>query len=125
MLAIWSVPWLAVATDEVEFFPLGYQLVWILAAGLFVWTFCIVRHPRSWRRLYQAKFSRGEEISVNRNKQIDEQIKRYGIIISMAFLVVAVTAFLMGITHRHRHTQREMTKVERFRANEMEKLGGK
>ncbi|WP_075088078.1 hypothetical protein [Verrucomicrobium spinosum] len=62
---------------EVENFPLAYQLACIVFTGLFLWTFSIARDPRGWRRLYQSRFSRAEEISVNRNKRLDEVIKRY------------------------------------------------
>lgn len=106
---------------EVENFPLAYQLACIVFTGLFLWTFSIARDPRGWRRLYQSRFSRAEEISVNRNKRLDEVIKRNALIIAMFFLVADVAVFVLGITYQHRHTPHEMTKEELFRAQELDK----
>lgn len=105
----------------VENFPLAYQIACILLTGLFLWAFSIARDPRGWRRLYQTKFTRAEDISVNRNKRLDELIKFYALIVSMVFLVADVSLFVLGITYEYRHTSRSLTKEERFRAAELEK----
>ncbi|HSJ03047.1 MAG: hypothetical protein ACAI34_09525 [Verrucomicrobium sp.] len=105
---------------EVENFPLAYQIACILFTGMFLWTFSIARDPRGWRRLYQSRFTPAEEISVNRNKWLDERIKRYSLLISMLFLVVDVTCFVMGVTHQHRHSPSERTKADQFREQEMQ-----
>jgi hypothetical protein len=61
---------------------------------------------------------------VNRNKRVDEQIKKHGIGVSMIFLTAAVTIFLLGITHRYRHThtQSPMSPEDKFRALETQRI---
>ncbi len=115
---------LAAAEGEAESFPLPYQITCIILTALFLWTFSIARDPRSWRRLYQAKFVKKEDFSVNKNKQIDEAIKKYGIVIAMAFLVADVSFFVLGVTHRYRNSQRSMTKDEQFRAMDAQRIRG-
>jgi len=90
--------------NDVPNFPLSYQIGCAIMTALFVWTFAIARDPRGWRRLYQAKFTKPEDFSVNRNKRIDEKLKKYGIGVSMIFLVAAVSMFVLGVTYRYRHT---------------------
>ena len=116
----------AEATGESHaYFPLPYQIACIILSALFIWTFAIARNPRSWRRLYQSKFCRPEDHSVNRNKMLDERIKRYGIIVAMAFLVADVSCVVMGVTTRIRNEDdRSMTKEERLRAIEAERIQG-
>jgi|GEM_PF-539392 len=105
----------AQTTAEVVRFPLGYQIACLLLTALFLLTFAISRDPRSWRRLYQGKFSRNKnQPSVNRNKRIDEQLKQYGMIIAMIFLVADVTCFVMGVTYRYRMKDDQLTEEERI-----------
>lgn len=92
------------AVEDVPNFPLGHQIACAVLLFLFVWAFSVARSPRGWRRLYQAKFTRKEDFSVNRNKYLDEKIRTYGIPIAMAFLVAAVFVFVLGVTYRYRHT---------------------
>jgi hypothetical protein len=99
---------------EVRNFPLAYQISFVLFMAFFVWAFSIARDPRGWRRLYQAKFERDQEFSVNRNKRLDEVIKKRCIPIAMIFLTAAVGVFILGITHRYRNTPRSTAKEDRF-----------
>ena len=91
---------------ELRNFPLGYQILSVVFTALVIWTFAIGRDPRAWRRLYQAKFSRSEEFSINRNKRLDEKIRKYCPAIAVVFIIIAAWAFVMGVTYKMRHTQR-------------------
>src|SRR3954471_3609914 len=116
----------AAAAEEsasVPNFPLRYQIACVLLMAFFLWTFSIARDPRGWRRLYQARFEREEELSVNRNKRLDEVIKKRCIPIAMLFLTAAVGAFILGITYRYRHTQQiPKTKEDKFRAEDTQRV---
>ncbi|MFZ4768080.1 MAG: hypothetical protein ACOYMN_24290 [Roseimicrobium sp.] len=114
----------ATAEGEAELIPLVYQILCIFLTALFLWTFSIARDPRGWRRLYQAKLARNSEFSVNRNKKIDEIIKKYGIPVAMIFLVLDVSCFVMGVTHRYRQAPKPMTQEERFRAQDTQRIMG-
>jgi len=103
-------------------FPLQYQIACIVLTALFVWTFSIAREPRQWRRLYQSMFSKGEEFSVNKNKVIDESLKKYGIVIAMIILVADVACFVTGVTHKSRMHAKEMTPEDWYRINEQNKI---
>lgn len=103
-------------------FPLQYQIICIVLTALFVWSFVISREPRQWRRLYQSKFGKAEDFSVNKNKAIDENLRKYGIIISMVFLVADVGFFLWGASHHDRHKNDSLSKEERLRLDEQEKI---
>ncbi len=110
---------------HVDYFPLQYQILCIILTALFIWIFSIARNPRGWRRLYQAKFCRPEDHSINRNKKLDEQIRSYGIVIAMIVLVADVGCVVWGVTNRYRSThERPMTKEEQFRAAEAERIQG-
>ncbi len=113
---------LAQAKTEVENFPLGYQIACILLTGVFLLTFSIARNPRGWRRLFQSKFSKTSELSVNKNKRIDEMIKKHGISISMIFLVGAVTCFVLGATYRYRIKAKQETRDEQFQRMDLERF---
>src|SRR5438270_10451906 len=121
-----TVPHLTVllATDkEAEYFPLYYQIACILLTGLFLWSFSVARDPRGWRRLFQAKVaSRKTNFSVNRNKKIDEALKRWGIIIAMMFLVVDVTCFVFGLTYHIRMKQHEQTTDEKAKMIDVQQM---
>jgi hypothetical protein len=112
----------AEGSGHVPYFPLAYQIACAVLSALFLWSFSIGRDPRGWRRLYQAKFSRKEDFSVNRNKRLDEVIKKYGIAIAMVILTADASIFVLGVTYRHRHTQPSMTADERMRALEAQRL---
>jgi hypothetical protein len=104
-------------------FPLFYQIACIILTALFLLTFSIARDPRSWRRLYQAKVSTPRDhFSVNRNKRIDENLKRYGIIIAMAFLVTDVSCFVLGFTYRHRMAAKELTPEEQSKRMDLQRF---
>jgi hypothetical protein len=115
---------LAAAEDRthVPFFPLSYQIVCAVLTALFLWSFSIGRDPRGWRRLYQAKFSRKEDFSVNKNKRLDEIIKKYGITIAMIILMADAGIFVLGVTYRYRNTKTPMTADERRRAEETQRI---
>lgn len=103
-------------------FPLIYQIICIVLTALFVWSFVVSREPRQWRRLYQSKFCRAEDFSVNKNKFIDENLKKYGIIISMIFLVADVGFFLWGASYQDRKKSETTTVEERQRLSEQERI---
>lgn len=112
----------AVEGGEVPNFPLSYRIACAVLIALFIWAFSIARDPRGWRRLYQVLFTRKEEFSVNRNKRMDEIIKKRGIVVAMAFLTTAVALFVLGVTYRHRHTQAQLTQGEKFRMEDSQRV---
>jgi hypothetical protein len=119
------VPAVLAAVDpngDVPNLPLSYQIACAILTAIFLWTFSIARDPRGWRRLYQANFTRKENFSVNRNKKIDENMKKYGIGVSMIFLVAAVSLFVLGVTYRYRHTQTPMSQEDKFRAQDTQRI---
>lgn len=105
-----------------ESFPLKYQIACIVLTALFVWSFSIAREPRQWRRLYQSMFSKGEEFSVNKNKVIDESMKKYGIVVAMIILVADVACFVTGVTHKDRMRAKQMSPEDWYRINEQNKI---
>ncbi|MDI1312683.1 hypothetical protein [Prosthecobacter sp.] len=96
--------------------PIPYQIACVILTALFIWSFSVAREPRGWRRLFQSMFSKSETFSVNKNKIIDEALKRYGIVIAMAILVVDVSCFVLGVTHKSR------TKLRRFTPEQLEDI---
>ena len=102
-------------------FPLHYQIAVIVLTTFFLWSFSVARDPRGWRRLYQAKFSKPEDFSVNKNKKIDEALKSYGIYVAMIFLVADVACFLLGVTHRFRQ-HAPTTRDDQFRADDINRV---
>jgi hypothetical protein len=104
--------------------PLPYQIACLILTALFVWSFSIAREPRGWRRLYQSMFSNPETFSVNKNKFIDEKLKRWGILIAMILLVADVTIFVFGVTAPTRRRQSQMTQDEWHRVQELRRLEG-
>lgn len=105
-------------------FPLQYQVICIVLTALFIWAFSVAREPRQWRRLYQSMFSKSEDFSVNKNKVIDESLKKYGIIIAMIFLVADVGFFVWGATYRDRMRSADLSKEDMFRLQERNKIQG-
>jgi flagellar biosynthesis protein FlhB len=103
-------------------FPLKYQVACIVLTALFVWSFSVAREPRGWRRLFQSLFSKSDEFSVNKNKMIDENLKKYGIIVAMVILVADVSCFVWGITNRYRVTAQQMSSEDWTRLNELNKI---
>ncbi|MCE9519395.1 MAG: hypothetical protein K8R87_07580 [Verrucomicrobia bacterium] len=113
---------LILAEEEIKNFPLHYQIGCIVLTGLFVLSFSITRDPRSWRRLYQTRIAKRDDFSVNKNKTIDEFIKKWGILVAMFFLVLNVTIFIIGITKTTRLKSHTMTADEKFQALEYRKV---
>jgi hypothetical protein len=102
--------------------PIHYQIACVILTALFIWSFSIAREPRGWRRLFQSMFSKSETFSVNKNKVIDEALKRYGIVVAMSILVVDVTCFVLGVTDRKREQMRHLTPEQRETMNEINKV---
>ena len=102
--------------------PLQYQIACVILTALFIWSFSIAREPRGWRRLFQSMFSKSESFSVNKNKVIDEALKRYGIVIAMCILVVDVSCFVLGVTYPFREKLRALSPEQRENMNEINKF---
>lgn len=101
-------------------YPLELQIACIVLTALFLWSFSIAREPRGWRRLFQSMFSKSEAFSVNKNKVIDESLKRYGIFVAMTILVADVVCFVMMVTHPLRSKQ--ISKEQREQQQEIQKI---
>ena len=104
--------------------PIESQISVIILTALFALAFSVAREPRGWRRLVQSAFGPEHEISVNKNKRLDETLKSYGIIVAMCFLVVDVGVVVWGVTYDIRIKQGKMSAEERAKADEIERLGG-
>ena len=104
--------------------PIQYQIACVILTALFIWSFSIAREPRGWRRLFQSIFSKSEKFSVNKNKVIDEALKKYGIVIAMIILVADVSCFVMGVTHPFRERAKALSKQERDSMSEINKIQG-
>lgn len=101
--------------------PLKYQIACVILTALFIWSFSIAREPRGWRRLFQSMFSKSETFSVNKNKVIDEALKRYGIVVAMVILVADVSCFVIGVTQQFRDKMRSLSPEQRESMNEINK----
>lgn len=101
-------------------FPIEYQIACIVLTALFLWSFSVAREPRGWRRLFQSIFSKSDNFSVNKNKVIDESLKRYGILVAMAILVADVSCFVLMVTYPLR--MKEVTQEQRERQMEIDKI---
>ncbi len=110
------------AEEEIRNFPLHYQIGCIILTGLFVLAFSITRDPRSWRRLYQTRIAKRDDFSVNKNKSIDEFIKKWGILVAMFFLVLAAAVFVIGITRSPRSKSHITTTDEQLHALDFKKV---
>jgi len=106
------------------FMPLAYEIACIVLTALFFFAFSVAREPRGWRRLFQSMFATNTNFSVNRNKVIDESLKRYGIVIAMAILVVDVGLFVWGVTDRSRKSIENMSAEDIMKLNEIQKIHG-
>jgi uncharacterized membrane protein AbrB (regulator of aidB expression) len=104
--------------------PLPIQITCIVLTALFLFAFSVAREPRNWRRLFQSMFASSSGFSVNKNKVIDESLKRYGIIVAMVILVIDVSLFVWGLTAQTRQLQKSMTQDEAIQLNEIQKLNG-
>jgi len=102
--------------------PIQYQIACVILTALFIWSFSIAREPRGWRRLFQSMFSKSETFSVNKNKVIDEALKRYGIVIAMVILVADVSCFVLGVTYPFREKLRTLTPDQRESMLEINKV---
>jgi hypothetical protein len=104
---------------------LSYQIVCIILTALFLFSFSVAREPRGWRRLFQSSFSNGADFSVNKNKVIDETLKRYGIYVAMTILVADVGLFVWGLTEHNRKARSAMSAEEASRLGEFyQRVGG-
>lgn len=102
--------------------PLPYQIACVILTALFIWAFSVAREPRGWRRLFQSMFSKSDNFSVNKNKVIDEALKKYGIAIAMIILVADVSCFVLGVTYPFREKLRTMSPEQRDSLNEINKV---
>lgn len=102
--------------------PLQYQIACVILTALFIWAFSVAREPRGWRRLFQSMFSKSDSFSVNKNKIIDEALKRYGIGIAMIILVADVSCFVLGVTYPFREKLRSMSPEQRDSMNEINRV---
>lgn len=102
--------------------PLPYQIACVILTALFIWAFSVAREPRGWRRLFQSMFSKSDNFSVNKNKVIDEALKKYGIAIAMVILVADVSCFVLGVTYPFREKLRTMSPEQRDSLNEINKV---
>jgi hypothetical protein len=107
-----------------ERFPLQYQIACIILTALFVWSFSVSREPRLWRRLFQSTFSKATQFSVNKNKVIDESLKKWGILIAMGILVADVGCFIAGVTYQSRMDAKRMSADDWFHVNEQNRIQG-
>ncbi len=101
---------------------IGYQIACLILTALFFFAFSVAREPRGWRRLFQSMFSKSGEFSVNKNKVIDETLKKYGILIAMMILLADVSIFVWGLTEVQRKQEAETNNEERVRINEYNNL---
>ena len=104
--------------------PIEIQIACIVLTALFFLAFGVAREPRGWRRLFQSMFGSKSDFSVNKNKVIDESLKRYGIVIAMTILVLDVGLFVWGVTYPARMKQNNMTPEERAKMDEIRRIGG-
>ena len=104
--------------------PIGYQIACLVLTALFIWSFSIAREPRGWRRLFQSMFSKTDNFSVNKNKIIDENLKKYGIFVAMLILIADVTCFVIGITAEQRKKLDGMNDDQRARLEELNRIRG-
>jgi len=104
--------------------PIQYQIACVILTALFIWSFSVAREPRGWRRLFQSVFSSSETFSVNKNKVIDETLKKYGIIIAMIILVADVSCFVLGVTYSFREKAKHLSPQQRDNMEEINKIQG-
>lgn len=112
------------ADGAVQFMPLSYQIACIVLTALFFFAFSVAREPRGWRRLFQSMFATSSGFSVNKNKVIDESLKRYGIVIAMVILVADVGLFVWGVTERNRKALENMDNASFQKLMEIQKIQG-
>jgi len=104
--------------------PLSSQIACIILTALFFFAFSVAREPRGWRRLFQSMFMKGGDFSVNKNKIIDESLKKYGIWVAMFLLVTDVGLFVWGVTYPDRMKAALQTPEERDKLMEIRKTLG-
>jgi len=59
---------------------------------------------------------------VNKNKVIDESLKKWGILIAMVILVLDVACFVTGVTDKARAHARQMSADDWYHLNEQNKI---
>lgn len=101
--------------------PLTSQIACIILTALFFFAFSVAREPRGWRRLFQSMFVKSSDFSVNKNKVIDESLKKYGILVAMILLVADVSLFVWGVTYPDRMKAAQQTPEERDKLSEIRK----
>ncbi len=114
----------SVLLADAPFMPLPYQIACIVLTALFFFSFSVAREPRGWRRLFQSMFATSADFSVNKNKVIDESLKKYGIVVAMIILVADVSLFVWGVTARSRNALDNMSAADRMRLMDVQKIQG-
>ena len=114
----------SVILADAAFMPLPNQIACIVLTALFFFSFSVAREPRGWRRLFQSMFATSADFSVNKNKVIDESLKKYGIIVAMVILVADVGLFVWGVTARNRNALDSMSAADRLRLMDVQKVQG-
>jgi predicted anti-sigma-YlaC factor YlaD len=109
---------------DAAFMPLPNQIACLVLTALFFFSFSVAREPRGWRRLFQSMFATSADFSVNKNKIIDENLKKYGIVIAMVILVADVSIFVWGVTARNRNALERMSAADRMRLMDVQKVQG-
>ncbi len=99
-----------------QFLPLSYQIAVIVLTALFFFAFSVAREPRGWRRLFQSVFASSDGFSVNKNKVIDETLKKYGMVVAMLFLLADVGIVVLRVK------QRTDSKLGRMDPEQMQKM---
>ena len=74
------------------------------------------------RMLHPSQIIAQQFPTINKNKRLDEIIKKYGITIAMVILMADAGIFVLGVTYRYRHTQTPMTADEKQRALETQRF---
>lgn len=77
--------------------PLFYKLGCLMLTALVVWGVSVCRDPRGWRRLYQVTFLPTKPISINRNKVMDESLKKWAILATTFLILADLACMTMGV----------------------------
>lgn len=88
---------------------------------LFLWAILIARRPRDWRRLWQDLMHPGVQISVNRNKRLDELLRRYSVMAGGIFLIAAAASFLFA-TRAMVEERKQPTRATFIEAEEIQRM---
>jgi uncharacterized protein YjeT (DUF2065 family) len=89
---------------------------------LFLWSLIIARDPREWRQAFQAVFE-DDNASVNRNKLLDEAIRRWCRRLAGTFLVFSLTVLALGLVlHLQDKNQVNLTPEQRAKLEQLREI---